>query len=449
MRSFEIQLNLEAPKSKEKLLEYFSSSVSEALEDGTHPTRFAITKSDQNNYQIELGVFDSAQSEYAPESIFKFAKRPVENTNQFNAVMLVPTGIGAILGGHAGDAGPASRLLASVCDNLITHPNVVNASDINEMTENTLYVEGSVICRLLMGAIGLQKMRSNRVLSVIEKHPDDELFINGAINSVNAARGAAGLNCDDILVLDPAMQLIAETSASGRAIGRVEQLDYLFDYLQEKRSDYDAVAITSIIKIPSRKLHYDYFHTNEEMLNPWGGVEAIFTHAVSSCFDVQSAHSPMIENQLISNMDVGIVDPRKAAEAVSFTYMQCILKGLQKAPKIVTDENIFHLPHTLTASDVSCLVIPDGCVGLPTLAALEQGIPVIAVTGNKNIMQNDLSSLPWAKGQLHYVENYFEAAGVMSALKAGIATDTITRPIQIVGYNTDSDNFEGLKQKRS
>ena len=49
----------------------------------------------------------------------------------------------------------------------------------------------------------------------------------------------------------------------------------------------------------------------------------------------------------------------------------------------------------LTAADISCLVIPDGCVGLPTLAALEQGIPVIAVRENKNVMRNDLTVLPW------------------------------------------------------
>ncbi len=33
----------------------------------------------------------------------------------------------------------------------------------------------------------------------------------------------------------------------------------------------------------------------------------------------------------------------------------------------------------LSVSDISNLVIPDGCVGLPTLAAMKQGIPVIAV----------------------------------------------------------------------
>jgi len=44
-------------------------------------------------------------------------------------------------------------------------------------------------------------------------------------------------------------------------------------------------------------------------------------------------------------------------------------------------------------------------------------------------MRNDLSALPWAKNQLHVVENYFEALGVMGALKSGVAVDTLKRPL--------------------
>ena len=92
----------------------------------------------------------------------------------------------------------------------------------------------------------------------------------------------------------------------------------------------------------------------------------------------------------------------------------------------------------LTAADVSCLVIPDKCVGLPTLAALEQGIPVIAVRENDNLMQNDLQSLPWSPGQLHMVENYWEAVGVITALKAGIAPKALRRPIAATRVETRS-----------
>jgi hypothetical protein len=57
----------------------------------------------------------------------------------------------------------------------------------------------------------------------------------------------------------------------------------------------------------------------------------------------------------------------------------------------------------LTAADVSCLVIPDGCMGLPRLAALEQGIPVIAVKENRKRMRNELGKLPFGPGKLFIV----------------------------------------------
>ncbi len=165
------------------------------------------------------------------------------------------------------------------------------------------------------------------------------------------------------------------------------------------------------------------------MINPWGGVEAMLTHALSTTYDVPSAHSPMMETQEIANMDPGIVDPRMAAEAVSLTFFQCILKGLQKSPRIIADPRSMELQDVLTARDIACLVIPDGCIGLPTLAAFEQGIPVIAVRENKNLMENDLTSLPWSKDQLYVVDNYWEAAGVMAGLKAGIDPRVVRRPL--------------------
>ncbi len=101
----------------------------------------------------------------------------------------------------------------------------------------------------------------------------------------------------------------------------------------------------------------------------------------------------MIESEEIESIDPGIVDPRMAAEAVSLTFLQSILKGLQRSPRIETDPAAADST-CLTARDVSCLVIPDGCLGLPVLAALEQGIPVIAVRDSDHLMNNDLAALP-------------------------------------------------------
>ena len=408
------------------------------------PLRFAVTKSDGGRASCTISTLaaSSESSGSTDISIFEFSPRKCEHTNRFNVALLIPTGIGAEIGGHAGDATPAARLIAETCDTLILHPNVVNASDINEMPANSLYVEGSIISRLLMGTIGIAPTRANRVLVIIDAH-EDSLFVNATINAVSAARASYGLVCPEVIQLSPPVMMAAEYTDSGTAAGTISGLERVFTVLEERKGEYDAVAISSVISVP-KAFHQGYFDAAGEMVNPWGGVEAMLTHAVSSRFDVPSAHSPMFESREIANLDPGLVEPRMAAEAISLTFFTCVLKGLHKSPRIVTESSETSKRGVISASDVSCLVIPNGCVGLPTLAALEQGIPVIAVRGNKNLMENDLTTLPWRTGQLHIVENYLEAVGVLCAIRSGIAPESVRRPIAntLVTTRTFDENLE-------
>ncbi|MGY9003417.1 MAG: DUF3326 domain-containing protein, partial [Rhodospirillales bacterium] len=411
------------------MIAQIQKAVEFRLEDGAVPVRFAITGMDETHYQCEFGTLSDVDTSTAAglESIFRFIPRKIERTDEFNAVFLVPTGIGSDIGGHAGDATPAARVLAEACDRLITHPNVVNASDLNEMPENALYVEGSTITRMMMGTAALQRVRSNRVLVIMDDH-EITMFANDTLNAVSAARATYGLDCPKVVKLNPPLRMSAEFTKSGRAAGVVEGLDRIRVVLDENEGTFDAVATASVIDCDD-EYHEAYFHCDGEMINPWGGVEAMLTHTVSMLYEIPTAHSPMLESDKVANFDLGIVDPRLAAEAVSLTFVQCMLKGLQRSPRIVTDPDAMREAGMLTAADVSCLVIPDKCVGLPTLAALEQGISVVAVRENTNLMKNDLELLPWADGQLHIVENYWEAVGVMTALKAGIKPDSLRRPI--------------------
>lgn len=413
-----------APRYK-GLIEHIEKAISFRFVDGEVPIRLAVTSMDKGQYNCEIGCLVGADRN-VHKSIFDFRRREAKNADRFNAVFLVPTGIGAEVGGHAGDATPAAQLLASVCDRLITHPNVVNASDINEMPANAFYAEGSVICRLLMGTAGLKPSRANRVLVVIDEQPD-EMIENLALNTVEASRATLGLDCVGIYRLDPPLVLTATYSDSGRAVGEGHGIDRLFNLLDAKRDEYDAVAISSMVAVPEG-YHDAYFSSDGAMVNPWGGVEAMLTHAVSQYFDVPSAHAPMMEAREILFADAGRVDPRMAAEAISSSFFYCVLKGLNKSPAIVSDSATKRAANAITAEDISCLVLPDGCIGLPTLAALEQGIPVVAVREGKGLMANDLTQLPWRQGQLTIVENYWEAAGVLAALRAGIAPSAVRRP---------------------
>ena len=409
-----------------------AAQLSDALDVGESPVRFAVTESSGGLWSCEVGYLAAGEQ---PESIFDRKRRARDGDGSFNVVMLVPTGIGAEIGGHAGDATPSATLLASVCDTLVTHPNVLNASDLIQVPPNALYVEGSVISRLLMGTVGLRRTRANRVLVVIQDH-DDEMFKNATYNAANAARATYGMNVCDIVEVDRAFRMIAEHTAYGTAAGKVHGLDFLWSALDGYAGEFDAVAISSVIDVPSH-FHRDYYELQGAMVNPWGGVEAMLTHAVSSRYGVPAAHAPMLESREIGELDLGIVDARMAAEVISVTFLQCVLRGLQFAPRLcpVSEE---HPESSLTAGDIACVVIPDGCLGLPTIAALEQGMTVVAVKENRNIMRNNLSALPWKAGQFIEVDNYWEAAGLLAAMRVGVDPRSVRRPFDSIGKGTES-----------
>lgn len=440
MNLHEKEILIPISNNSKDFFNYFSISATKKLSSDEMPVRFVVTKTDEKGYHCEFGILSDINIPTPPRNtIFNFKKREFENVDQFNAVLLVPTGIGAELGGHSGDAGPVARLLASSCDNLITHPNVVNASDINELPENGLYVEGSIISRLLMGTVGLQKVRANRVMLLLDKH-ENKFFYEAAINSVSAARAAFGLECPVVVKMVDKALMHSLYSTSGRAVGKIDYFERICELLTEYKDQYDAVALSSVIRVP-QNFHKDYYL--EDIINPWGGVEAMLTHTISMLFNIPSAHSPMLESKEILDLDLGVVDPRKAAEIVSVTFLHSILKGLHRSPKIIDNPSLGN-NSLLTATDISCLVIPDGCIGLPTLAAIEQGIPVIAVKENKNSMENNLEDLPFKTGQLFIVDNYLEAVGVMNAIKAGVSTESVRRPFK----NTKEADYteKGLPQ---
>lgn len=373
--------------------------------------RFVVEKLKDNKFYCSISTIAdiSHNKRHIPLAGLK-SDIPTTNDDQFRVALVIPTGLGASVGGNAGDGGAIARLMASVCDKLITHPNVVNASDFNEMTDNTMYVEGYTLTQYLLGEIGLKEVRQNRVLVVVDGSAETA-YVNAAINVVNAARVTYGFDCVKVVVLDDPFVMETGWSSQGRAAGSVANLDQLFDVLDRERGTYDAIALTSLIGIPNKDRDHYYKHGG---VNPWGGVEAMLTHAVSHVFRVPCAHAPMMESQEIDNMDFGIVDPRCSAEIVSVTYLPCVLKGLNRAPRIVE-----------SSADVSCLVIPRRCLGVPMLAAHDRDIPIVVVDDKLEIDGIDCLNYIDATS----VDTYVEAVGVVAAMRAGISIESLCRPI--------------------
>ena len=291
---------------------------------------------------------------------------------------------------------------------------------------------------MLMGTSKLLPVRSNRVLVLIQSH-EDKIFTEAAINAVNAARAYYGLHVTEVVTLDPCFKMISEFGASGTAVGRVQGIEHLWEILDARLGEFDAVAISSVIDVPFA-FHKDYYESRGKMVNPWGGVEAMLTHTISLKYAVPTAHSPMFESREIADLDVGVVDSRMAAEVVSLTFFQSVLRGLQHSPRVISQDT--GTGRSLGAENISCLVIPDGCIGLPVLAALHQGIPVVAVRENSNLMRNELTNLPWKKGQLILVENYWEAVGVLTSMKNGLDPYSVRRPLDMVGVSVEAGKLK-------
>jgi hypothetical protein len=430
IEAYEEEVELPSPRAERGLVEQLASAVAARLGAELVPVRLAVTESGADRWRCELGVVAGldARLRARMRPIFALRRRSAERATSFTTVLVVPTGIGCEVGGHAGDANVVAQLLGSVSDRLVTHPNVVNASDVNELPANGLYVEGSILASFLLGTVGLRPVRANRVLTLVDAHPEQR-FTSVAVNSVSAARACCGLVSAGVQLLDPPLSLHAVYAGSGRATGVVSGLERVLSILDGRLADCDAVALSTQIEVPF-EYHLDYYAAGGEMVNPWGGVEALLTHTLSSLYDLPTAHSPMFSSSTIAALDPGDVDPRMAAEVISVGFFVSVLKGLQRSPAIVrlgSDGRVDR--DVVTVEDVSCLVVPDGALGLPTLAALEQGIPVVAVRENANLMANDLEALPWRPGRLIRVANYWEAAGVVAALRAGIDPASARRPL--------------------
>lgn len=444
----ELELEISLPQAGRLTMEGLSAACNEMCGLGEELIRFVVTGSSEQKWKCEIAVAQGLERTQALHPLFQFRKRHVQASGAFSAVFLVPTGIGAEIGGHAGDATAAACMIANSCDRIILHPNVVNGSDLNEMPSNALYVEGSILTRLLMGKVGLQPVTSNRVLVIIDDHPDSH-FADAAINTVSSGRATYGLDCPEVIKLKPPVRLWgAKYSQSGRAVGEVRGLARLISLLDDRKEAFDAIALSSVISVPV-DCHLEYFRSAGEMVNPWGGVEAMLTHTVSTVYDVASAHAPMFESREIENLESGIVEPRLSAEAVSVSFFQCVLKGLHTSPRVVTEPSAFGRWGVISAEDISCLIIPDGCLGLPTLAALDQNIPVIAVRENRNLMRNDLTKLPWRQGQFFLAENYLEAVGIVNSLKSGVSIESVRRPISATKVSNSSiEIYEDHKERK-
>lgn len=332
-----------------------------------------------------------------------------------NGVFIVPTGIGAEIGGHAGDASPVAKLVASVCDKLIVHPNVVNASDINEMSDNMLYVEGSILNRFLRGQIGLKEVRSNKIL-VVHNQPRNVKVLN----AVSAARATIGA---DIQVLELRHPLrMRAFLTNGKANGQIEGIKEAIE--QVNLYDFDVLVVNTPIDVETEDLKS--YICSDGGTNLWGGVEAMLSKEMSIGLNKPVIHAPVeSEQSAVVWRDLNLnkeVDPRKAAEMSSECCLHCCLKGAHRAPRISKDHS--NCSHDFYVGSIDFLMTPAHVWGLPHHVCYDANIPVIAVEENKTVL-ND--GMPF---NTIIATDYLQATGIVVAMKAGMTLESLRRPLK-------------------
>jgi hypothetical protein len=339
------------------------------------------------------------------------------------ALSVIPTGIGCDIGGYAADAAPATALLASCVDYLITNPNAVNASNFIFIPENVLYTEGYMIDMFCKGLGNLYKTYANKVGVIIEKTTQQNLDV--VFNIINTARAVFGIDIEHYVITDEPIGGRCEQTVSGSYVGRIDNPGVLFSACERlMRAGVSAVAVTSNIK----DLPMDNYarHFQGDHPNPVGGAEAVISHLICSRYKIPAAHAPMINVKDMA-LTSGVVDARGAGEFASVSGLACVLIGLGHAPQF-SRSNRWRIQDAISINNLIAVVAPSSALGgIPMLYAAKLGIPVIAVKNNKTIL--DVTPAKLNLKNVIEVANYPEAAGILQALQKGISTPSLYRPL--------------------
>ena len=374
------------------------------------------------------------------------------NPRPLTVVLIVPTGVGASIGGFAGDALPVARAIAQISDTLITHPNVLNGAQLYWPIPNALYVEGYALDKFAAGCWGLQPVHQNRIGLILDAGIEPDLQLRH-LQAVDAARATLGLNITDWVLTDRPLQVELRISQSGASWGTIGNPDSLLRAAQKliELARVEAIAVVARFPDDEGSLALENYRRGKGV-DPLAGAEAVISHLVVRTFKIPCAHAPALSALPLDPH----LSPRSAAEEIGYTFLPCVLAGLSKAPQFVTPtvgqasclsqllggqdartqvlggqdahptrEKFYANRRDFESQDlwadrVDAVVIPATACGGSAILSLSgrSSVQIIAVGDNKTQMQATPEKLGIKALQ---VNSYLEAIGVLVAKRAGIS----------------------------
>ena len=327
------------------------------------------------------------------------------------------------MGGYAGDALPAARLLAAASGCLITHPNVMNGAALYWSDQRIHYVEGSSLDRFAAGELVLRPVRRQRVGLLFDAGIEPELR-QRHLQVADGCRATLGLDIGPVVTTDAPLDVTLSLGASGASWGRLGRPDALLR-AGEQLKDAGATAIAVVARFPddpdSEALAA---YRQGSGVDALAGAEAVISHLLSRHLGLPCAHAPAL-SPLPLDPDL---DPRAAGEELGFTFLPCVLVGLSRAPDLLPAAvagDAAGAP-TLTIDAVGAVIAPAGALGgAAVLACADRGIPLIAVD---NPCLLDVSAEALGLPVLP-AASYAEAAGLVLALREGVSPAALQRPL--------------------
>lgn len=311
------------------------------------------------------------------------------NSQKKLSLMIVPTGIGASIGGYAGDASTYAQKIAEHTQ-LIVNPNVVNAAVFSGITDNMLYVEGHMIEEFVKGNIALLPSKNNKIGIIFDKAvPQNVLNIH--INTINALKTVYGIDVIGLEITEQNAGIEFFNSKSGISAGAVknpETIKAAGERLLEKGAQ--ALAVVCFFEEPPED---DY--ENGSGVDIVGGVEAVISHYLSKELMCPCVHAPAFEDVTIEEK---LVHPKVSSEYITPTFLPCLLFGLRNAPLIVPIkekcEKSGDFGNCITYHNLQSIIVPSDALGSSiVLDAAEKGILVYAVKENHTVLNVNRYSL--------------------------------------------------------
>lgn len=317
----------------------------------------------------------------------------LENGEKLGA-FIVPTGVGASIGGYAGDASLWARKFAAV-SKLIVNPNVVNAGCFSGITDNMFYVEGYSLDSFFKGEINLVPSRANKIGVVFDKAISKDV-LNVHINTINAVKCVYGVDVIGYEITKEDVGVEFQMEENGISTGSVKSIETLLDACKAMvLKGAEAIALVCMFDNPEED-NLDY--ANGQGTDPVGGVEAILSHYISKELKIPCAHSPAFADYQISS---DLVDGKSASEYITPTFLPCVLLGLNNAPKFLKTCGI-------NVKELDYLVMPYNSLGsIPIFQAVKNNIKIFAIKENKTAL-NVTSDVLGLKPYITDVDTYDE-----------------------------------------